>query len=62
MALGNFEFSHEVFGEGFYIIYVQVARLSEAFDVIPVMVSDRLMNVTRDITDKQVQVLGKLLT
>ncbi len=35
-------FSHEVYGEGFYILYVDVKRLSSSFDRIPVMVSDRL--------------------
>lgn len=59
MAMGKFKFSHKVFGEGFYIIHVRIPRLSKAFDIIPVMVSDRLIDVTRDITDKQVQILGQ---
>ena len=37
------EFSHEVYGEGFYSFYVSVARLSEAHDIIPVTVSERLI-------------------
>jgi len=37
-------FSHEVYGEGFYIVYVKVPRLSENYDVIPVMFSERLVN------------------
>ncbi len=37
------EFSHEVYGEGFYIVYLQVPRLSETYDNIPVMFSERLM-------------------
>ena len=36
------QFSHEVYGEGFYDINLQVDRLSEQFDVIPVTVSERL--------------------
>mgnify|MGYP000282741358 FL=1 len=38
------EFSHEVYGEGFYITYVQVPRLSEANDELPVIFSERLVN------------------
>lgn len=38
-------FSHEVFGEGFYSLYVDVKRLSNSYDRIPVMVSDRLAGI-----------------
>lgn len=38
------EFSHEVYGEGFYIINIQVPRLSDAYDIIPVMFSERLIS------------------
>lgn len=38
------EFSHEVYGEGFYIVYIQVPRLSDNFDNIPVMFSERLIS------------------
>ena len=37
------EFSHEVYGEGFYSFYISVPRLSEAQDIIPVTVSERLI-------------------
>ena len=35
-------FSHEVFGEAFYEAKIKVARLSQAYDVIPITVSERL--------------------
>ena len=35
----EFEFSHEVFGEGFYMLELLVKRLSDSFDRIPVMIS-----------------------
>ncbi|HPU45870.1 MAG TPA: single-stranded DNA-binding protein [Thermoclostridium sp.] len=38
------EFSHEVYGEGFYITYVQVPRLSETNDELPVIFSERLVS------------------
>ena len=38
------EFSHEVYGEGFYIVYIQVPRLSANYDNIPVMFSERLVS------------------
>ena len=46
--VSDFTFSHAVFGEGFYLVVLSVSRLSEQADVIPLMVSERLMDVTRD--------------
>ena len=37
------EFSHEVYGEGFYEFYLKVMRLSGQADVLPVTVSERLI-------------------
>ena len=36
-------FSHEVYGEGFYSFDLEVPRLSENSDIIPVTVSERLL-------------------
>ena len=46
--VSDFTFSHAVFGEGFYLVDLSVSRLSEQADVITLMVSERLMDVTRD--------------
>ena len=35
--ISDFEFSHEVFGEGFYMLDVSVRRLSDSCDVIPLI-------------------------
>ncbi len=47
-VVSGFTFSHEVFGEGFYMADVLVKRLSNSRDRIPVMVSERLIDVTQD--------------
>ncbi len=44
----GFTFSHQVFGEGFYMTELMVKRLSDSEDRIPVMVSERLIDVTQD--------------
>lgn len=36
-------FSHEVYGEGFYELFVKVMRLSGQADILPVTVSERIM-------------------
>lgn len=46
--VSNFTFSHEIFGEGFYMVDLKVDRLSESADIIPLMVSERLIDVTED--------------
>ena len=38
------EFSHEVYGEGFYNFKIETSRLSENADTLPVMISERLMD------------------
>lgn len=55
----EFEFSHEVFGEGFYIVEVLVKRLSNSCDRIPLMVSERLIDVTQDYTGEYIMASGQ---
>ena len=57
--VSEFKFSHEVFGEGFYIVDVSVDRLSELTDVIPLMVSERLVDVNEDYQGRLVEVSGQ---
>lgn len=58
-VVSEFQFSHEIFGEGFYILYLQVARLSDAGDIIPLLISDRLINVQEPILGKKIEVKGQ---
>ena len=55
----EFSFSHEVFGEGFYIVEVLVRRLSDSDDRIPLMISDRLIDVTQDYRGEYIAVQGQ---
>lgn len=55
----EFVFSHEVFGEGFYMVDILVKRLSNSSDRIPVMISERLVDVTQDYQGEYIQVLGQ---
>ncbi|BBF44134.1 single-stranded DNA-binding protein [Lachnospiraceae bacterium KM106-2] len=58
-VVGDFKFSHEVFGEGFYILDVLVSRLSDSSDVIPLMISERLIDVKQDYKGKKIEVAGQ---
>jgi single-stranded DNA-binding protein len=55
----DFEYSHEVFGEGFYLLEVAVKRLSTSSDIIPLMISERLMNVKDSYVGKIIEVTGQ---
>ncbi|GMQ57618.1 single-stranded DNA-binding protein [Vallitalea sediminicola] len=55
----TFEFSHEVYGEGFYNFDVEISRLSDNADIIPIMVSERLIDTTSDLRGKIVDVQGQ---
>ena len=53
-------FSHEMYGEGFYIIDLEVPRLSDSVDLLPVTISERLM-VDMDLSlDQYVIIEGQL--
>ena len=57
--VSGFFYSHEIYGEGFYMMDVEVERLSDSTDIIPVMVSDRLIDVTQDYTGVNVSIGGQ---
>ena len=55
----GFTFSHLVFGEGFYTMELIVKRLSDSEDRIPVMVSERLIDVTQDYIGEYIEIHGQ---
>ena len=57
--VSQFTFSHQVFGEGFYLVDIMVKRLSDSEDIIPVMVSERLIDVTQDYEGEYLMVNGQ---
>ena len=52
------EFNHEVFGEGFYNMHLKVDRLSGTADIIPLIISERLINLNDKYTGTAVNVSG----
>lgn len=57
--VSDFTYSHEVCGEGFYIVELYIERLSGIGDVIPLMVSEKIIDVTKSYTGKWVEVCGQ---
>lgn len=58
-VVSDFTFSHDVFGEGFYVLEVSVDRLSNSYDNIPLMISERLMDVKNDYKGQYIEVTGQ---
>jgi primosomal replication protein N len=59
-ARTNFEFDHEVHGEKFYRTYVASQRKSSYEDILPVIVSERIFDVTRDIKGNLFETCGTI--
>ncbi len=53
-------FSHSLFGEGFYIFKISVNRLSDKADVLPVTVSERLVDVTTIEEGQKLSINGQI--
>lgn len=56
---GEFKLNHEMFGEKFYIADLEAERESGVSDFVPIMVSDRLVDVKREWSGKYVSVNGQ---
>lgn len=53
-------FSHEVYGEGFYTFQISSERLSDQVDILPVTISERLIDKELLQVGKKVDILGQL--
>ena len=58
-VVSEFTFSHEIFGEGFYMVELAVNRLSNYSDYIPLMISERLIDTEQDYTGQLIRVSGQ---
>lgn len=57
--VSGFRYSHEVFCEGLYTFYLKVKRLSNQMDLLPIMISDRLIDVRQDYSGHNIHVSGQ---
>ena len=55
----GFNFSHELYGEKFYIVNLKIQRTSGTDDIVQVTVSNRLVDVSNDCIGKIVRVDGQ---
>nr|WP_302596865.1 single-stranded DNA-binding protein [uncultured Cellulosilyticum sp.] len=59
-VVSDTKFSHKVYGEGFYTFDLEVPRLSESADVLPVTISERLLpSIGGNIQGKVLEIEGQ---
>lgn len=58
-VVSNVEFSHEVYGEGFYYFMLDVPRLSDSSDRVPVTISERLASKDKLVIGTVIEVEGQ---
>lgn len=56
----NLEFSHQMFGEGFYLFNLNVPRLSNYSDILPITISERLLDGMNMNIETEIIVDGQL--
>ena len=56
----NFTFNHEMLGEKFYRTFLEVKRRSGASDILPMVVSERMVDVCRDWIGRHVEIEGQI--
>lgn len=58
-AVSDFQFSHEAYGKKYYMVNVDIRRLSEHVDCIPVLVSEELADTSKNLTNQCIHVAGE---
>jgi primosomal replication protein N len=53
-------FNHQIYGESFYNVLVEVQRLSKQNDLIPVLISDHLLNIDYLKTGVFIEIYGQV--
>lgn len=53
------EYSHSIYGEGFFTTILSVRRDSGIYDDVPIMVSDRLVDVNEEWIGRYVSIFGQ---
>ncbi|PHV70896.1 single-stranded DNA-binding protein [Sporanaerobium hydrogeniformans] len=58
-VVSDIRFSHKVYGEGFYTFDLEVPRLSDSADILPLTISERLLPTIGNIQGKVLEILGQ---
>lgn len=59
IIVSEVEFSHEIFDEKFYIFYIETKRLSDYTDRLPIIISERLIDLKSLTLGEKVKINGQ---
>lgn len=59
-VVSDVKFSHKVYGEGFYSFDLQIPRLSNSYDILPITISERILPAYGNIQGKILELQGQL--
>ena len=58
--VSDYSFSHQIYGEDFYTFKLETSRLSDAVDILPIMISERLIDKNLLKIGNFVEIKGQL--
>lgn len=58
--ISGYTLSHQVYGEGFYKFFLETSRLSQASDILPVTISERLLVNENISVGSYVNIIGQI--
>lgn len=58
--VSDFKFSHELYGEKFYLFDLEVPRYSDYKDILPVMISERMLDTDKSLNGHQANITGNI--
>lgn len=58
--ISEYTFSHEVYGEGFYLFNLETSRLSKTADILPITISERLIDKNNLKVGSLVNITGQI--
>jgi len=58
--IGGPFYSHDVYGEAFYNFSLRTQRLSQSYDLLPITISERIIDVKEFVEKRDVYILGQI--
>ncbi len=58
-VISGFQYNNSVMGEAFYMVMLRVKRLSDVNDTIPLIISERMIDVSESLEGRYIHVTGQ---
>lgn len=58
--VGDVEYSHEIYGELFFTVYIKCKRMSGTYDILPVTMPENILSTIKKMNDCEYKVMGQI--